>query len=171
MRVAALILFAACGSTPGPSTPPTPLAPLAPLRATIDGQPFVAKSALMTAVNTTARSSSDGQSVTVSTIYVFERVVTCAEIVKLEDRARLTLAENEHGIQLDVLGEWPRGPGVLATERDIDAAVQTGTSRTEVQGTVTIRESTAKSGTLSLDLQNEHSKDGAHGDVQFAVCR
>jgi hypothetical protein len=163
------ILFApACGSAHEPTTTPTPPAPLS---ASIDGQPFVARSALMTAVNAKARASSDGHSVTLSTIYVFERVVTCGELAHVDDRHRLTLAEHEHGIQLDVLGVWPRARAVLATSKDVDAAVQTGTSRTDVQGTVTIREATPKGGTISLDLQNAHSNDGAHGDVQFTVCR
>jgi hypothetical protein len=162
------ILFASACS----ARPPTPTIPASPtVSGSINGQPFVARSALMTEVNAKARTAADGKSVTVSTIYVFERAVTCAEIAKVEDRHRLKLADKEHGIQIDVVGPWPRPRAILATEKDVDAAVQTGESRTDVQGTVTIVEATGWSGAISLDLKNPHSNDGARGDVSFTVCR
>lgn len=171
MRASTLttILFAsACGS----AQPTTPTQPAAPLRASIDGKPFVARSALMTEVNGKAHLAIDptGREVTVSTIYVFERVVTCGEISHLKDRARLTLADNEHGIQIDVMGKWPLARGQLVTSKTADAAVQTGESRTDVEGTVTIVESTRTSAVISLDLKNPYSNDGAHGDVRLTIC-
>jgi hypothetical protein len=169
-----MILFAsACSSAREPTTTPTPPTTPAPLRASIDGHPFVARSALMTEVNAKAHLAADpdGHEVTVSTIYVFERVVTCGDLAHVGDRHRLTLADDEHAIQIDVMGAWPRSRAVLATSKDVDAAVQTGTSRTDVQGTVTILEATPTSGVISLDLQNPYSNDGAHGGVRVTVCR
>lgn len=167
MRASTLITtLVATACTGGPKPPMSPTTATAPLAATIDGEPFVAKSALMTEANGKARSASDGKHVTVSTIYVFERVV----VARSEDRYYLKLADKERGIQIEILGPWPRGRAVLATDKEAEAAVQTGESRTDVQGTVTIIESTGWSGTISLDVENPHSKDGAKGDVRFTVC-
>jgi hypothetical protein len=169
-----ITILSACSSA-HETTTPTTSAPT--LRGTIDGKPFVARSALMTEVNATAHAWNDpGKNVTASTIYVFEREASCSELahVKKEERYYLKLAEQEHAIQIDMVGGWPHALGTLATAtgKDVEVAVQTGESRTDAQGTVTIVEAKRATGVISLDVQNESSKasNNAHGDVRFTVC-
>jgi hypothetical protein len=118
-----------------------------------------------------------------STIYIFERVVSCDELERVDPRRRrVTVAENERAILLELTAVWPPAARtVLKTPAaghnldprldQVDAYFNTGESGLAGFGTVTIAEATPTSGLISVELASDPSRDDrARGSVRVAVC-
>jgi hypothetical protein len=112
--IAVLIACAACATTPpAPTQPPRD----GVLEGTLRGRPFLARSALMTPVNSARRlsgpvpgkpghsSTEFGVTVLQSEIKIYERVVTCADLTPA--RGEIERVAGERTVEVTLQGAWP----------------------------------------------------------------
>jgi hypothetical protein len=153
----------------------------------IGGTAFHARTALITEANAPTHvgwSDASGRhegDVVVSTLYVFEREVSCRDFKRVEHgRYVVDLGDSERAIELQVQGTWPfRARTVLSTEakdpmRDhVSAILATSRSGSVADGRVTVVESTRDAGVLDLDLDTRkfNGTDHARGTIRVVVCR
>ena len=186
----------ACGGRSGrPPAPPVIPPALAPptLAGVIGQRPFIGRSALMVMVNERARKCSrpggcstdrDGVDVFVSRIIVFEREVTCADLVPSQGY-RPTYAPGEHVIALQMQGPWPVFPNSIwkTDERDplrdqlmdISFVRQGSSGGALAKGTLQFLHAERGGGVLSLDATTMNANLDASGSVRgtipFVACR
>jgi len=159
----------------------------------IGGRPFVARSALMIKPNAPFRACSslltgtggcstdkDGFDIKISTIRIYERVVTCADV---DRRMRdVPLQNGERSIEVRLQGTWPVAPNASFTtsEQDprrdhIDSTFKHGFSSGAIaDGTVRFARAASSDGIVELRLQTKNPKlptsGSSNGKVAFVVC-
>ncbi len=207
---ALLIVVAGCGAEaaaahPDANTTPVEQAPVtakkprvAPtLRGTVAGRPFTAVSALMVYVNRPMRACSskltgtgscstdtDGFDIHVSSLHIYERAVSCADLGDDPRRRELRMMPGERRLELEMQGTWPVARGstwkvdregppdprqdYVQTTTFVVAGAQTNSLG---YGEVRFAAATRTEGTLTVALSALTAEAGSVlGDVPFTVC-
>lgn len=186
-----LSIVGGCGGAraSGPVTggPPPPAPPGPALAGTIGGRPFIAKSALMTGTNVKGRMNAGNGNfdVSLTTIMIFERPMTCAELTRRGSRLEPNLASGEHSIELFFQATWPVFPNSTWKTGEPDPArdqlssitfKRTGSNGGVLaNGSVQFTQAAPEGGALTLQATSmtaaAETAGQVSGGVAFAVCR
>jgi hypothetical protein len=183
-------------SQPQPQ-PQTQAAAVANLNGTIGGRSFVGRTALMVRTNQPFRKCSsamtgtggcstdkDGFDITISTMRIFERNVTCADLVMQYGKRNARLSPGEHSIELQMQAAWPvaSGSSWKTDERDatrdqlsaVSFEAEGSNGGAIGKGTVQFQQATRDNGVVNVRLTtsnpNLETSGSVSGTIPFVVC-
>jgi hypothetical protein len=180
---------------PQPQQPAAP--PQANLNGTIGGRPFVGRTALMVRTNQPFRKCSsdmtgtggcstdkDGFDITISTLRIFERNVTCADLVMQWGKRNARLQSGEHSIELQMQALWPVAPGSSwQTDERVATRDQLSSVSFEAEGnsggaigkgSVQFQQASREGGVMNVRFTTSNpnlpTSGSVSGTIPFTVC-
>jgi hypothetical protein len=151
------------------------------MNGTIEGRPFVARSALMVKTNQPGKIGDQGPArydIFVSRIRIYERPMTCRD-------AAAQPMSGERYIEIDLQGRWPffpgsvwrvdgRHPNSLTDDRVQSVTYETGgsSSGTLAYGEVRFVDTNAAGGTIAMQVSaaNPQFPGSISGAIPFSIC-